>query len=352
MTDTRWMIYGANGYTGRLIAQLAHRQGLTPLLAGRSETTVAGLAQELNLEYRVFSLDDPAAIAKHLQDVALVLHCAGPFSATSAPMVAACLQSRTHYLDITGEIEVFEHTHDCHDQAQAAGVVLCSGVGFDVVPTDCLAATLKAALPDAQYLALGFDSRSGLSPGTTKTALEGLPQGGRVRRDGRIVPVPLAYKTRRIDFGNGEKNAMTIPWGDVVTAYYSTGIPNIEVYCPTSRRIIAWSRRLNPIRAVFGWSLVQRLLKNRITRRVIGPDEAQRERFPTYVWGEVSNAAGVTKTARIKTANGYDVTCYGALAVVTRLLEQSPAGGSYTPAQLMGADLLTRLPGSGELVIM
>src|SRR3546814_3482070 len=122
----------------------------------------------------------------------LVLHCAGPFSATSAPMIEACLQAKAHYLDITGEISVFEHAQTQDARAKAAGIVVCPGVGFDVIPTDCVAAALKAALPDATHLALGFDSRSGFSPGTAKTSVEGLAQGGKVRENGHIRAVPLA----------------------------------------------------------------------------------------------------------------------------------------------------------------
>ncbi len=185
----------------------------------------------------------------------LVLHCAGPFSATAAPMMAACLSAHAHYLDITGEISVFEHARTLDAAARAAGIVICPGVGFDVIPTDCVAAALKAALPDATHLALGFDSRSGFSPGTAKTSVEGLAQGGKVRQDGRIVSVPLAYKTRRIDFGDGEKLAMTIPWGDVSTAYATTGIPNIEVYIPGSPAMVARARRANRLRWLLGIGL-------------------------------------------------------------------------------------------------
>lgn len=347
----RWMIYGANGYTGELIAREAARRGLRPVLAGRRQDGVAALARELGLEARVFSLDDVDALAGQLAGQALVLHCAGPFSATAAPMMEACLRAGVHYLDITGEIAVFELAQSLDARARQAGVVLCPGVGFDVIPTDCVAAALKAALPDATHLALGFDSRSGFSPGTAKTSVEGMAQGGKVRRDGVIVTVPLAYAVRRIDFGDGEKNAMTIPWGDVSTAYHSTGIPNVQVFIPGSPRMIASARRANYLRPLLGLGWVQRWLKARIARTVRGPSEAQRASLPTYVWGEARNARGETKTARIRTDNGYSLTVSGALAVVDLLMTAQPAGGAYTPSQLAGADLITRLPGSGPLQI-
>lgn len=344
-----WMIYGANGYTGELIAREAVRRGLQPVLAGRSAEALATLAAELRLEHRAFGLDDPQQLAEGLRDIRLVLHCAGPFSATSAPMIEACVQAHAHYLDITGEIGVFEHTHAQDARARQAGIVLCSGVGFDVIPTDCVAALLKSALPDATHLALGFDSRSGLSPGTAKTSIEGLAQGGKVRENGEIRSVPLAYRVRDIDFGDGRKTAMTIPWGDVATAYYSTGIPNIEVFLASPPAVIRAARRANHFRWLLGMKLVQRFIKQRIGRRIKGPDADARERLATYVWGEARNAAGAVRTARIKTANGYALTITGALAVVDFLREQRVAGGAYTPSRLCGADLVSRLPGSGPV---
>jgi short subunit dehydrogenase-like uncharacterized protein len=347
----QWMIYGANGYTGELIAREAVSRGLKPVLAGRNAERLQPLAAELGLESRSFGLDDAAGITRQLEGIGLVLHCAGPFSATSAPMLEGCLAVGAHYLDITGEISVFEHAQTLHDRARAAGVVVCPGVGFDVIPTDCVAAALKDALPDATHLALGFDSRSGFSPGTAKTSVEGMAQGGMVRSEGRIERVPLAFRTRRIDFGDGEKLAMTIPWGDVSTAFHTTGIPNIEVYLPGSPKLIANARRANYFRWLLALKPVQNLIKKRIERTVRGPSADKRARMPTFVWGEARNARGETRVARIRTANGYSLTVTGSLAVTEHLLGNRPEGGSYTPAGLLGKELVTRLPDSGELVI-
>lgn len=347
----KWMIYGANGYTGELIAREAVRRGYQPVLAGRSLDKVQPLAAELGLDAVAFSLNNVADVSKQLADVALVLNCAGPFSATAEPMMRGCIAAKTHYLDITGEIVVFELAQQLNSQAQAAGIVLCPGVGFDVIPTDCVAAALKEAMPDATHLALGFDSRSGFSPGTAKTSVEGLAQGGKVRRNGKIENVPLAYQVRRIDFGDGEKLAMTIPWGDVSTAYHSTGIPNIEVFIPGSPRMIQNAKRANWIRPILGLKWVQNLLKKRIEKTVKGPSEKAREKLVTYVWGEARNAKGETKVARIRTANGYSLTITGSLEVAKHVLTHSVVGGAYTPSKLVGADLVSRLPDSGELTI-
>ncbi|MET0593209.1 MAG: saccharopine dehydrogenase NADP-binding domain-containing protein [Polyangiaceae bacterium] len=346
----KWLIYGANGYTGELIAREAKKRGLSPVLGGRSADKVGKLATELGFEQRVFPIDDGASMAAHLDGIGLVLHCAGPFSATSAPMIDACIRAKAHYLDITGEIAVFEHAQTKSAAAKTAGVVVCPGVGFDVIPTDCVAAALKEALPDATHLALGFDSNSVLSAGTAKTTVEGIPQGGKVRRNGKIVDVPHAHATRRIDFGKGEKLAMSVPWGDVSTAFYTTGVPDIEVFVPTTPMLLFGTRQANHFGWLLGSKMVQDFLKG-LAAKSKGPTAEQLDKQSTYVWGEATNARGEKKTARIRTANGYAITVTGALAVAEFLLKNRPEGGTYTPARLMGPDLVTKLPGSSPLSI-
>lgn len=345
------MVYGANGYTGELIARKAVADGLKPVVAGRSRDKVERLASELGLEARVFGLDNVEEIASHLQGITVVLHCAGPFSATAEPMMRACIKAGAHYLDITGEISVFEQAQQLDALAKTAGVVLCPGVGFDVIPTDCVAAKLKEELPDATHLSLGFDSRSGFSPGTAKTSVEGLAQGGKVRRSGAIVSVPLAFKVREINFGDGSKLAMTIPWGDVSTAFHSTGIPNIEVFIPGSPRMFKGAKRANWVRPLLGLGFVQDMIKARIDKTVKGPSEKARQAMPTFVWGEARNGKGQKRTVRIKTANGYSLTIVGSLAVANHLLKKKVASGAMTPSRLMGADFVTTLPDSGQFQI-
>ena len=347
-TSAGWMIYGAYGFTGRLIAREAKRKNLRPILGGRREGPVQALAAELDLEWRCFDANDPTAAAAALGDVDILLNCAGPFATTSGPMVDACLASRTHYLDITGEIDVFVAAHARHAQAEAAGILVCPGVGFDVVPTDCVAAVLKEALPDANSLALGFDAEGTPSPGTAKTMVEALSAGGRIRRDGRIIEVPFAYRTRTIDFGRGNALGVTIPWGDVATAYYSTGIPDIEVYVRTSAAAVFAMRCLNLLRPI-----VHRAAPwlRRWAASSRGPSEDQMRQETSYVWGEARNAAGTIRTARLTTPNGYRLTADAAILIVKTVLEHRPPGGYYTPSRLMGARAIERLPGVSAIRI-
>jgi short subunit dehydrogenase-like uncharacterized protein len=340
-----FMIYGANGYTGALIAREAARRGMRPILAGRHADQIAALAGELGLQQRVFSLDAPANIDDAIRGNVLVLHCAGPFKKTSRPMADACLRAGVNYLDITGEEDVFETLAARDAEAKTGGVVLMPGVGFDVVPSDCLAAHLKHRLPSATRLALGFQGASHISRGTALTVLDSLPHGGVVRENGVLRRVPAAWKTRVIDFGNGPATAITIPWGDVATAFYSTGIPNIEVYMAAP-----WGTRLAArLSRGFGWlvgsNLVQNVLRRRIAASPSGPSEAERRRSQCYLWGEATDDAGRIAVARLRTADAYDLTVHTALAVVGRLLNGTISPGFQTPALAFGADFILEIEG-------
>ncbi|MDX1567645.1 MAG: saccharopine dehydrogenase NADP-binding domain-containing protein, partial [Longimicrobiales bacterium] len=188
MSDSqKWLLYGAYGYTGRLIAEEAVKRGLRPVVAGRNGEKTRRMAERLELEHRVFSLDEPSALRRALEDVDLVLHAAGPYSRTFRPMAGACLESGCHYLDITGEIPVLEAARAMNDRARDAGILMVPAVGLDVVPTDCAAARAAEALPGATRLDLALHSGGGPSRGTARTMVERMGEPGKLRDAGRIV---------------------------------------------------------------------------------------------------------------------------------------------------------------------
>jgi short subunit dehydrogenase-like uncharacterized protein len=338
-----WMIYGANGYTGELIAREAVRRGENPVLAGRNAGRIEALARELGCEARVFDLS-AAPRKADLEGISLVLHCAGPFVHTSPRMVRACLDAGAHYLDITGEISVFESVMTLDAEAKRRGVTLLPGVGFDVVPTDCLAAMLAGRLPDATDLMLAFSGGAGVSAGTQKTIIEGLGDGGAIRRDGRIARVPMLFDVREIAFPSRPRLAMTIPWGDVSTAYYTTGIPNIRVYRATSPRAVSRLRRLRPFLPILALSPIKSFLKKRASR-IGGPNAHARETGRMEIWGRVSNAEGDEVTMTLTTPEGYALTVLTALEAVKRVLAEPARGGSFTPAKRFGPDFILGIPG-------
>lgn len=340
-----FLLYGANGYTGRLIARYAADYGLKPLLAGRNREALETLANSLNLPWRVVDLDDPATLDRVLSEVDVVLHAAGPFRRTAAPMIEACIRTRTHYLDITGEIAVFERAKSMHQKAAEAGIMIMSGVGFDVVPTDCIALYLKNRLPDATHLKLAFGSvGGGLSHGTAITMAEGAGEPGAARVNGRIVPVPVGQKGMWVDFGIKKLFTMTIPWGDVSTAYTTTGIPNIETYTAVAPR----THRLLKYQWMFNWFLRLPFVRARsiqkIKARPAGPDDARRERSKCLVWGEVTNAAGESRCARLIGPEGYTLTAITSLIITRKVLEGSFRTGYQTPAGCYGEDLILEVP--------
>lgn len=341
-----YLIYGANGYSATLIAQEAVARGQRPILAGRNVDAVSSLARRLNLEARIFPLNDPASLDAGLRDVAVVLHCAGPFMHTARVVVDACLRGRVHYLDITGEISVFEQLARRDSAAKTAGIMLLPGAGFDVVPTDCLAAHLKRCLPTATKLSLGFMTKGRFSRGTATTMTENLGYGGAIRRGGVIQRVPAAWRLRRIDFGDGQlRPAMTIPWGDVSTAYYSTGIPDIEVYlaAPAAVRLTAWLSRY------LGWLLSSRPVQNYLKRRIQagppGPSDEERAHGRTFVWGEAADTIGRKVVSRLSGPEGYTLTMLTALAIVERVLSGGAPPGFQTPSRAYGADFILQIPG-------
>jgi saccharopine dehydrogenase (NAD+, L-lysine-forming) len=336
MLSMTWLLYGATGYTGRLIARRAVERGQRPVLAGRNAARLLPLAAELGLEHRVFGLTDATAIRRGLAGVDGVANCAGPFARTALPMAAACVETGTPYLDITGEIDVFEALHRMGARAAAAGVTLLPGAGFDVVPTDCLAALLAARLPDATELDLAFRTGAGASPGTARTAVAGAVEGGRIRAGGEIRTVPVGSRQVRAAFPSGARTVVSVPWGDVSTAYHSTGIPDITTYTVLPGPAVAATRalRLGPLRGV---------VEEAVGRIVRGPGERSLSGGRCEVWGRARDAAGNTVTATLTGPNPYALTADAVLRVMPGLGDL-PAG-FQTPSRALGADFASSLDG-------
>ena len=343
---TPFLLYGSYGYTGALIAEQAVKRGMHAILSGRDAIRLQSQADTLGLEYHPISVDDPGALNAALKEVPLVLNCAGPFVRTYTPIVDACLRMGKHYLDITGEIPVFEALAARDNDARKAQVMLLPGVGFDVVPSDCLAAHLKRRLPNATHLTLAINmSGGGTSRGTILSALERLPDQGALRKDGRLVQVPLLGKTREFDFGRSPRTAMNIPWGDVSTAYYSTGIPNIETYMVFPKSVRRMGRFLGALIGLTAQPVVQRLLRQAVMRSAPGPSAEARRLSRSRLWGEASDDQGQHVVTRMDTPNGYDLTVETALAAVERVLAGDFKPGYQTPSLAYGADFILEFEG-------
>ena len=338
------LIYGATGYTGKLTARTAKSQGLSPILAGRNQAKVKELAEELGFEWRAFDLSETAKLESALSEVAVVLHIAGPFSATSKLMTDACLRTTTHYLDITGEINVFEALAARDAEAKMAGVMLLPGVGFDVVPSDCLAAHIKRRLPDASDLKLYIGGLGNMSRGTAKTMVEGVAQGTSIRRNGEIEKIEGAHEDQ-CDFGSGASTTFAVSWGDVSTAFYSTKIPNIEVHFEANRDMQRMIKMPAMLKAFLGFSFMQKFLKRQIDRQPEGPTDDQRANGYAILIGVGRNGKGETVRSRLRTPEGYSLTALTGLAIAKRVAKGDFKPGFQTPSLAYGADLILDFPG-------
>jgi short subunit dehydrogenase-like uncharacterized protein len=340
----KWLLYGAYGYTGQLIVEEAQRREQQPLLAGRDEAKLRPLAEKHQLDYRVVDLADKTALNAVVAEVDLVLNAAGPFSQTSLPMVRACLAGGRHYLDITGEIAVFEQIFTLDQQALERGTALIPGVGFDVVPTDCLAVYVAQQLPAARELEIAIGVAAVASAGTAKTVIEGMANTGYVRRNGELVAFPLGKGGKNIRFSDGQvRYAIPSPFGDLVTAWRSTDIPNIVVfkdYSPPMARFMGLSAAFG--RPIMAWGPAQRLAQRIAGRLVKGPDADFRQRTRSYFWAWVSDGQGQAAEAWLETMETYRFTAVAAVRALERVLAENPAG-ALTPAQAFGPDFVLEL---------
>lgn len=338
------MIYGATGYTGQLAVAQAVESGLRPVLAGRNTEKLASMARTFGLETRVFDLGDAGQLAAALGDITVVLHCAGPFLHTATPMFEACLKTGAHYLDITGEITVFEALAARDGAARQARIMVLPGAGFDVVASDCLIADLAARHPGGQTVRLGLAAHSGTSRGTMRTILESV-NNFRIRCDGAVTRVAPGSLRHDFDFGQGSRTALVSMLGDVATAYRSTGIANIETYGLASRQfqsLMRMSRR-------FGWLLAARmpqiLLNILVDRRPPGPSESDRRRSRAILVAEIEDANGKRAAARLSTPDPYGFTAKAAVSIAARALDGDIKIGYQTPSSAYGADLIRQFDG-------
>jgi short subunit dehydrogenase-like uncharacterized protein len=341
--SARVLIYGATGYSGKLLATHAAARGLAPIVAGRSAERVQALAAQLGVEARVAAIDDALGLRAMLEGVGCVIHAAGPFSATAQQMLDACLGARTHYLDITGEIPVFELCESLGARARERGVMLMPGVGFDVVPSDCLAAHVASRVPEPQTLRIAIDALGTPTRGTAKTSLEMMGVGCLVRRAGRIVALPPGSLQRDFDFGFGPQRCVGAPLGDVVTAWHSARAENIEVYLRAGPGMRAMLRASGPLGPLLRARPLQRGFQRLIDAMPEGPGEEERTQLRGHIVAEAISSRGETARARLDTPSGYQLTMLAGVEIARRVLAGDAKPGYQTPATAFGADLVLGL---------
>ncbi len=343
-TKDKILLYGANGYTAQLILDYLPEYNLPILLSGRNEANIKTLSEKYKLDYKIIDLNNARELEEGLNDIQLVIHCAGPFIYTAKQMVEACIKTHTHYIDINGDISVFELVKTYHQQALDAKIMLLPGAGFDVIPTDCLAALLKEKLPGATHLKLAFANFGGsVSHGTAMTMIDKLGNGGAIRKDGHIISKPLGHDTQKINFNGKELFFMSIPWGDVSTAQYSTHVPNITTYTMVKPKVAT----IMKFQVLFNWLLrmqwVKNIIRNKIKAKAAGPSAKQRQKAFSFVWGEATDGS-TTIDASLTCLDGYTLTAHGCLYIASKIMSNHFKVGYQTPSTAYGNTIITELP--------
>lgn len=345
MNNPKIILYGSYGYTGNLIAQECRSKNLDVILSGRNAEALQKQSQRMNYPYEVVDIQDNVALKNLLAKGKVVIHCGGPFQYTAKAMASACIETKTNYTDITGESAVFEMLAKLDDQAKQAGITVMPGTGFDVVPSDCLALHLKNRLPSATHLQLAFaSSGGGFSRGTSKTMAEGLGYGSMIRKDGKLTIVPTGSLTKEINYGPFKIPSLNIPWGDISTAWRSTGIPNIEVYIGSNEKQIAYAKRSNYINWLLRLRWVKDYMLKKIDQKPAGPSDEKRAKGKMYLWGKVWDGTGKESSARLETIDGYTLTAKASVLIAEKILNGNLKTGYQTPAMAYGAGLIMELP--------
>jgi short subunit dehydrogenase-like uncharacterized protein len=340
------MIYGAYGYSGKMIAAATLKRGLNPILAGRDARRAAAVGEELGLPHCAFALDDPKATARALHGMKAVLHCAGPFSSTSKPMLDACIAQGVHYLDITGEFKVMEATAARDAELKRAGIMAMAGTGMDVVPSDCLAAHMKMRLPSATELRLFIRALERPSRGTASTFVEGFGLPNVVREGGKLMDKPAGADRVTVEFGDKRVGMVGLPWGDIATAWRTTGIPDIAIYMslpPGAATMLGLGANLT---GLCQSAPVQRFLKRAIHRLIDGPTERYMKSHRAEFMAEARDAKGKRCRTFLSTIEGYAFTAESASEIAKRVLAGTFEAGFQTPGLLFGADFVLDFPES------
>jgi short subunit dehydrogenase-like uncharacterized protein len=346
-TDMKnFLIYGSYGYTGNLVVEHAVKEGLKPLLAGRDEKQLRAQAEKYNLNYRAFSIEDSATLDSALLDVDAVLHCAGPFVLTFRQMAEACIRTKRHYVDISGEIEGFEALVAMDEEAKRAGVMLLPGAGFDVVPSDCLIAHVAKKLTGATHLELYIKSiGGGVSRGTARSGIENSHRQGRIRRDGKIISVPNVWDSKEADFGHGLTRLVSMGWGDVSTAYHSTGIPNVTVYMSFPAAMVNMMRLTRFVGPILYTRTARDFIKWIIGKFFApGPSRKQNENGLSLLIAEVTDGKQTVR-AELRTPEAYHLTALTSVEVIKNILDDNYKPGFQTPSKVYGADFILQFAG-------
>lgn len=316
------LIYGATGYTGRMAAERAKTLGLRFEIAGRDHARLAVLAAHLDVPFRVFDPDADAAGA--LSGISVLLNFAGPFAHTAEPLMRACIKASVDYLDITAEINVYRLAEQLGAEAVSHQVMLLPGVGWDVVPTDSLAVHVAKRVEQPFALSIALQVPGSMSRGSAMSVSEIIGAGVMARVDGELIATPDAT-LRHFDFGDGPVLCAPLSFGDLVTGWHSTGIPNIAMFVRMSGDAFP---------------------EGDLSTLPDGPTAEEREAHRARAVVEVMGVDSVIARSVIETVNGYSYTPLAAVEAARRVLEGERLSGFATPTKVFGGGFAESIEGT------
>jgi len=324
MVNFSILIYGANGYTGKKLAKYLLEQGLSPILAGRGKD-VETFANSLHCQYRVFKVDDAES---YLKDVDIVVNVAGAFSHTQVPLIEACLNTKTHYLDISGEYVDVNRVYQFDDKARAVGVVLMPAVGIFSAPMDLVAKLAAQKINEPTKLKIGFASTGKPSKGSIKTALSKIQSVGVQLYNGEYIETSPASKELAMNIYHKDIGMVTHPWrADLLLAKLSTGINTIETYNGFPSFMVKMMRgKMKWLKVLMEKWLIRYLPE--------GPNEAQQKSALIYAKAIASNDKEETSTAELIGPDAYAFTVAAIFELSKEVVKQPELSGFLTPSQL------------------
>jgi short subunit dehydrogenase-like uncharacterized protein len=342
----RVLIYGATGYTGRLIARRLRRLRCHIVVAGRTPDRVQALSAELGVAGRAVAIDEAEALDQALDDVDVLINAASPFASTAPALIESCLRTKTHYLDITGELPVFQNAFGYDASARKRGIMIMPGAGLGIVASDCLAAHVAELVPNAKYLRIALLRPNSFSRGTFRSALGLANSRVSIRRNGRLISLPVGRLQRAFDFGDGERESVAVSWADIFTAYHSTGIRNIETYFEADFAARALYQLGAGVADAMQLKPVKTLIDAIASAWPEGPPDVRRQTEQCVIVAEAEDSWRQRRCVRLTTPDGYSFTAEAATLIAQRILRGDFASGFQSPARVYGADLVLDFRGT------
>lgn len=215
-------VYGATGYTGKLIAAELAKTDVEFALAGRSQEKLEAVAEELRVDVPLHAIanSDAKGLRDLFGDSSAVIACAGPFYLHGEPVLAAAAAVGTHYLDTTGEQPFIQLALDQYGPiAEKNGSAVVPAMGFDYVPGDMIAALTALGMGDLDTLRLAYVAKMQPTRGTMLSALDMMKGADLEWRSDGLRPADQSISRGRFDFGGqlGEQAMTRYPAGEHVT---------------------------------------------------------------------------------------------------------------------------------------